>query len=70
LIFDPFLVVFHKNHEISLNKGMKYRNSRLNALGSKTFIAIIHIRAPMIGRKHSRKESIGKLSLTPNMDLN
>jgi hypothetical protein len=49
---------------------MKYWNSRLNATSSRTFITIIHITTPMIGRKHSRKERIGKVSLTPIMVLN
>ncbi len=58
-----------QNHEILLNKGMRYWNSRLNAPDLKTFITIIiiHTTTPMIGRKHSRKEKIGKLNLTPNM---
>jgi hypothetical protein len=44
-----------ENHEIWLNKGMKYWNSRLNAPSSKTFIIIVYITATMTSWKCLRK---------------
>jgi hypothetical protein len=44
-----------QSHEIWLNKGMKYWDSALNALGLRTFIATVRIGA-VIGWKRSGKE--------------
>jgi len=45
-----------QSHEILLNKGMKYWDSGLNARGSRTFKATVHIAAAVISWKHSGKE--------------
>jgi hypothetical protein len=38
-----------QSHEMLLNKGIKYKNSRLKAQGSITFTTTIHIAETMIG---------------------
>jgi hypothetical protein len=59
--------------------GMKYWDSRLNALGSRTFIVTVHIAATVIGWSRSAKERTGqtqfstkfaaKLSFMPPLKL-
>jgi len=38
-----------QSHEILLNNGMKYRDSRLNAPSLRTFIILVHIIVIVIG---------------------
>jgi hypothetical protein len=45
-----------QSHEISLNKGMKYWRWALNAPGSRTFWATVHIAAAVIGWMRWGKE--------------
>ncbi len=59
-----------QNHEMLLNKGMKYWNSRFKALGSRTFIATLHIVETMIGWKCSRKKRTKQTQFNPNLLLN
>jgi hypothetical protein len=47
-----------QNHEILFNKGMKYWDSTLNAIGSITFMATIHIAIVVIGWKQLGEERI------------
>jgi hypothetical protein len=50
-----------QSHEILLNKGMKYGNSALNAPGSRTFIATVHIAAAVSDwLKSLREERTGQ----------
>ncbi len=49
-----------QSREILLNKGMKYWDSALNAPGSRTFIATVHIAAALIGWKRSGNERTGQ----------
>jgi hypothetical protein len=56
-----------QSHEMLLNKGMKYWDSGLNARGSRTFIATVHIPAL---ESIQEKNGQGKLSLAPNLLLN
>jgi hypothetical protein len=46
-----------QSHEILLNKCMKYWDSRLNAQGARTFIAIVHKATTMIGWRHLENNS-------------
>jgi hypothetical protein len=59
-----------QRNEIVLNKGMKYRDSRLNAGGARTFRVTVHIAGAVIGWRRSGKEWYGKLSLAANVLLN
>jgi hypothetical protein len=43
-----------------LNQGMKYWDSALNASGSRTFTATVHIAAAVIGWKRWGKERTGQ----------
>lgn len=45
-----------QTHEILLNKCMKYWDSRLNAQGARTFIAIVHKATTTIGWRRLGKE--------------
>jgi hypothetical protein len=49
-----------QSHEILLNKGMKYWDSALNAPGSRTFTATVHIAAVVIGWKRSGNKRTGQ----------
>ncbi len=62
LSFDAssFLGCFLQNHEILLNKGVKYWDFELNEPSSKTFIARVHVLTIVIGWKHLGKERIGQ----------
>jgi hypothetical protein len=45
--------------EILLNQGMKYWDSALNAPGSRTFIATVHVAAAVMGwRRSDKREDI------------
>ncbi len=46
-----------QSHEVLLNKGMKYRDSGLNAPGLRTCITTVDIATGVIGWKPSRKET-------------
>ncbi len=59
-----------QSHENVLNKGMKYWDSTLNAPGSRTFIATVHISAIMIGWKYSGKEMTEQTNFSTNLLLN
>ncbi len=56
-----------QSHEILLNQGMKYWDSGLNAPGSRTFIAKLHIAAAMIGWKRSGKERRGQTQFSTKL---
>jgi hypothetical protein len=49
---------------------MKNWDLTINALGSRTFIATIHIVATMVSWKCSGKKGWGKFNLAPNLLLN
>jgi len=57
---SSFLGCCPQNHEILLNKGVKYWDFGLNGPSSKTCIARVHVLAIVIGWKHLGKESIGQ----------
>ncbi len=48
LMLHPLFGFCSQSHEIRLNKGMKYSDSALNAPGSRTSIATLHIAAAVI----------------------